>query len=236
MEAVAVQLNMTILSLILVALLLAIIFLGAGLLADARRSKTKPRLILSDNFEDALRVVEATPPVEDTPPKTPASAEFSRPAPQPPASRPGKVPGQEALPTAKIAFSTIQSEIRAALEAASQTTVPAHSARTALLNWAESGKLAVLSLGDAPPASAWPLLQAQGIRILIVQEDHPFPPPDNAIELLCLRDQDTASLSPLITKLRARLAQGEPVAFHTESGLTGTAAFLAARLSSRRPG
>lgn len=226
------HLNMIILSLILVALVLAIIILGAGVLTDVRRSKIKPPPVCPEAFEDPLEEIATTPKADEAPPKPLNVVPSSIPAPEVQAD---KIPDTPVLPTAKIAFNTIQSEIRAAFEAASQAPHPPQEIRSALLNWIEPGRLAVLSLGDVAPASAWQLLRAEGIRILIVQEDHPFPAPDKTIELLCLDDQETASLSSLITKLRARLAQGEPVAFHTESGLTGTAAFLAVRLSNRKP-
>lgn len=237
MEAVAVHPDMAILVIVLLILAVAILIIGWDLLMRPRRSiKSSPVADNNDNFEDVLQAVEA----EEAPAPThelkieQTDSAFRRNHDQPPLTVSSQSPSQvqPSSPT-KIEFSTIQNEIRAALGQAAQSATQAPAPRSATLSWTESGRLAVLSLGDTPPENAWPLLQAQGIYILIVPETHPFPPPNRTIDLLCLPDIDEATMSALIAKLRAKLAKGERIAFYTETGLTGPAALLAARLSGR---
>lgn len=246
MEAVAVHQDMAILFIVLLVLAMAILVLAWDLLRRPRhRSNPLPRLNETDgfenldetdNFEDVLHIVEAgdTPaPLTNGPVSKPADFVFRRHLTQPLSTPDNTAQETQPSPPPKIEFSTIQNEIRAALEQAAQTPKPASPPSAAMVSWTESGRLAVLSLGDAPPEIAWSLLQAQGIHILIVPEDHPFPPPNRTIELLCLPEMDEAAMSALIARLRAKLAKGERIAFYTEAGLTGSAALLAARLSGR---
>lgn len=246
MEAVAVHPDMAILFVILLVLAIAILILAWDLLARPRRRVSEPAApkdndTFNDNFEDVLRAVEVNDPrptPADKPADQPADFVFRRHL-TPPLSTPveqaKKTPEAHPAPPPKIEFSTIQNEIRAALGQAAQSPrpVPAPAPHTAMLSWAESGSLAVLSLGDADPEIAWPLLQTHGIHILVVPEGHPFPPPNRTIELLCLADIDEAAMATLIAGLRAKLAKGERIAFYTETGLTGPAALLAARLTNR---
>lgn len=229
--------DMAILFIVLLVLAVAILILGWDLLMRPR-SRVQPPALPDENdpFEDVLQTVEtedALPPILDEPARRPEDFVFRRNLAQTLTAPADTVPDSKPAPPTKIEFSTIQNEIRAALGQAAQNPTPAPSASSAILSWAESGRLAVLSLGDAPPEIAWPLLQAQGIHILVVPEDHPFPPPNRTIELLCLADMDEAEMSALVSGLRAKLTKGERIAFYTETGLTGPAAFLAARLSGR---
>lgn len=244
MEALAVHPDIAILFIVLLVLAIAILVLGWDLVRRPRRGEKVafvPDNSASedhDDFETTLLAVEA----EDTPPPPPEKPAnrasdfvFRRNFAQSLTAPAENEPEAEPPPPTKVEFSTIQNEIRAALGQAAQSPKPnprpAHS--SAMLSWTESGRLAVLSLGDSAPEIAWPLLQAQGIHILIVPEDHPFPPPNRAIELLCLAGFDEPAITALIAKLRAKLAKGERVAFYTETGLTGPAALLAARLTGR---
>lgn len=234
------HLDIVILAVILLILALAIAILGVDLLVRMRR-KTPPSVKAENPSSDVPRVpapapvlkVTDHPPLPQTKsPKPEEEAAFAphRPAPQALGSNGGKTVKPQ---PDKLAFSAIQDEIRAALQAATKEAPSTPSANPALLNWSEPGRLAVLSLGDASPTTALSLLQAQGVHILIVPETHPFPTPNRNIELLCLSDHEDASLTTLATGLRAKLAKGERIAFYTETGLTGSAALLAARLSSR---
>ncbi len=156
-----------------------------------------------------------------------ASMELShkrfRPAPEP-----------ESPPPAPLDFSTIQSEIRAVLGAAPPSPPPA-APRQAQLSWTEPQRLAVLSLAGAPPEAGFALLREHGISTLIAATGHPFRRPVEEIEILSLPD-GTDTAAPLAARLRAKLANGERIAFHTETGLSGASALLAARFSSRQSG
>ncbi len=155
-----------------------------------------------------------------------ASMELShkrfRPAPEP-----------ENPPPAPLDFSTIQSEVRAALGAAAPAFPPPipHGAQ---LTWTEPGRLAVLSLAGAPAEAGLALLRDHGVATLIAASGHPFRLPVEGIDILSLPHGSGAAA--LTTRLRAKLADGGRIAFHTESGLSGAAAQLAARFSSRQAG
>lgn len=142
-------------------------------------------------------------------------------------------PEPEAPPPAPVDFSTIQSEVRAVLEAAGPASAPPPGGPQ--LIWTEPERLAVLSLGEASPEAGLALLRKNSVHTLLAAHGHCFRPSVEGVEILSLPDGADAA-APLAALLRARLAGGEPVAFHTETGLTGAAALLAARLSSRRAG
>lgn len=242
MEAAALHIDMILLFIILLLLACAILVLGRDLLV--RSDGQAVAGTTNKEFEEILEEVEVEALPSPPPPKAPSTSNkptefvFRRNL-----SHELKSPtldegeGDADLPPepppAKIAFSTIQSEIRAALGEVAQTNQPPPVPDSAALSWTETGKIAVLSLGKSPPAIAWSLLQAQGVHILIVPEDHPFPAPNRNIELLCLAGYDEASITALSAGLRAKMAKGERVAFYTETGLTGAASLLAARLSGR---
>ena len=133
---------------------------------------------------------------------------------------------------AQTNFSAIRSEIRAVLDAAAPAT-PRTDCPEAQLIWTETDRLAVLSLAGAEPASGLALLRLHGIGTLIVASGHPFRRTVEDIEILKLPD-GAAGTAPLAARLRAKLAQGQRIAFHTETGLGGAAAVLAARFSSRQ--
>lgn len=237
------HLALVVLLLVLLALCLAIVIMGASLLVRPRRKAELPPA-QADEFEDILRTIEARPaPTQDEMPAAPAQeaapAEtefvFRRTRAQ---NRPETVEKTASAPSAPpkpIDFDIIQREIRAALGTATQAESPA-TAGGLSLDWAEPGRLAVLSLGDAEPQAAWPLLQAEGIHILIVAADHPFPTPNRAIDLICLPEDAESAIPALIAGLRAKLAKGGRIAFYTETGLSGPMSLLAARLSSRAMG
>lgn len=216
------HLDVVILALTLIVLTIAIAILGLDLLLRVRHKPPRqpaPEKISSDALEPQQKQKpEETEKASILPAADPASL---------------KVPPTTPKRPEILAFSTIQDEIKAALRAATQEASPSVSTNPASLNWSEQGRLAVLSLGDSAPESAWPLLQAQGIHILIVPQLHPFPAPNRSMELLCLPDNDEAELNTMAAGLRAKLVKGERIAFYTETGLTGPAALLAARLSSR---
>ena len=234
MEAVAVHPAMVVLFIVLLILCVAIIRLGSDLLRRERRRVTFSPTTF-ENFEERRGGAKPSPAATpDT--KTEISTDFVF---RRNLSRQLLTPAESAIarpvtPPATIAFHTIQSEIRAALEAAAaQETGPVTAPAIPLLNWTEPGRLAVLSLGESPPEAAWTMLKAQGVDLLIIAEDHMILPPNGEIELLVLTDLDEATLLKLIAALRARLAKGGRIAFYTETGLTGGAALLAARLSTR---
>ena len=156
-----------------------------------------------------------------------ASMELShkrfRPAPQP-----------ESPPRAPLDISTIQSEIRAVLGPAPSSPLHA-SPHLAQLTWTQPQRLAVLALAGAPPKAGLALLRAHGIFTLIAATGHPFRRPVEEIEILSLPDGADAA-APLAAQLRAKLAAGERIAFHAETGLSGAAAQLVARFSSRQAG
>lgn len=231
METVAVHPTSVVLFLILLILCLAIVILGRSLLARPDREEADtPALI--ENFEDVLRAVEDIPPPAEDNARDTTDFVFRRRLAQSLATPP-ESPSNSSPPPKAIDFSTIQREIRAALGTATQETEPASSSKNASLKWTEPDRLAVLSLGNAKPQTAWSLMQTQGIHILIVPETHPFPAPNRNIELICLPDHGEPDISALISKLRAKLTKGERIAFYTEAGLSGPTALLAARLSSR---
>ena len=138
----------------------------------------------------------------------------------------------EAAAPAPVEISIIRNEIRAVLEAPAPAA-PRHARPVAELIWTEADRLAVLSLAGATPASGLALLKRHGIGTLIAGPGHPFRQAWEAIDILLLPDgPDTTP--PLAARLRAKLARGERVAFYTETGLSGAAALLAARFSSRQ--
>ncbi len=127
-------------------------------------------------------------------------------------------------------LAAIQSEIRAAFQAAGSSPAAPPRPAGAQLVWTEPGRLAVLSLGGEGAAAGIARLRARGISALIAAPGHPFPP-GGGVEIILVED---ATLAPLAARLRARLAAGEALAFHVEQGLSGAVAGLAAQLSSRR--
>lgn len=244
-KAVIVHLDIVILSIILLVLGVAILILCGNLLLRTRRAVSLPTNEINDRLKNVPQAPEtALTPLrvyEHTTEEKPTDFVFRRNLiqdhpPAPPADAP-----PPSVPPAKIAFSTIQDEIRAALGQAangsttSSAVAPSPVAAPVLpaLAWTEEGRLAVLSLGDATAETAWSLLQAHGVHILIVPQDHPFPAASRMIELIYLSSYNDASMPELIGRLRAKLAKGERIAFYTETGLSGTGAFLAARLSGR---
>jgi hypothetical protein len=139
-----------------------------------------------------------------------------------------EVAGTEAA--AEMDMSAIRQEVRAALG----STAPAPPVE-AQLRWTETDRMAVLSLAGATPISGLALLKRHGISTLFAAPGHPFQPEGEAIEILPLPD-GSGALAPLVAQLRAKLARGERIAFHTETGLSGAAALLAARFASRQAG
>ncbi|MDE1897119.1 MAG: hypothetical protein KGH91_08595, partial [Rhodospirillales bacterium] len=139
----------------------------------------------------------------------------------------------EVITTSQPDISAIRSEVRAVLEAAAPAA-PQQPAPEAKLLWTEADRLAVLSLAGASPASGLALLKRYSIGTLIAAPGHPFRVVEGGIEILPLPDGFRAA-APLVALLRAKLGQGERIAFHTETGLSGAAALLAARFSSRQP-
>lgn len=239
------HLDIVILSIILLVLAVAILSLCGNLLLRTKSAAPLPAHEINDHFEDVPQVAEtALPPLhvyEDTTAEKPTDFVFRRNLIQ---DRPPAPPAETqppSAPPAKIAFSTIQDEIRAALgQAANGSTtssapaaLPLSAPALPVLTWTEEGRLAVLSLGNATAETAWSLLQTHGVHILIVPQDHPFPAASRMIELIYLSSYNDASMPELIGRLRAKLAKGERIAFYTETGLSGTGAFLAARLSGR---
>ena len=147
--------------------------------------------------------------------------------------RPAPEAETAALSPAPVEFSVIQNEVRAVLGTApGQSSSTSHGANLA---WAEPDRLAVLSLAAAAPEDGLALLRDHGITTLIAAPGHPFRQPADKFDLLSLPESADAA-APLAAKLRAKLATGEPIAFHAETALSGAAALLAARLSSRRAG
>ncbi|MBU6449464.1 MAG: hypothetical protein KGQ26_07555 [Rhodospirillales bacterium] len=138
----------------------------------------------------------------------------------------------DATSPAHTEFSAIRSEICATLDAATPTA-PRQPPSVAQLLWTEADRLAVLSLAGAAPATGHALLKRHRIGTLIAAPGHPFDPAEEGIEILIL-PEGLGATSLLAATLRAKLAQGERIAFHTEAGLSGAAAMLAARFSSRR--
>ncbi|MBU6419940.1 MAG: hypothetical protein KGQ79_09470 [Proteobacteria bacterium] len=128
-------------------------------------------------------------------------------------------------------MSAIRHEVRAALGTATPGAPPVK----ARLRWTDTDRMAVLSLAGAAPASGLALLKRHGIGTLIAAPGHPFKPEEEAIEILPLPD-GSGTAAPLAARLRAKLARGERIAFHTETGLSGPAALLAARFASRQAG
>jgi len=140
----------------------------------------------------------------------------------------------ETPPPVPLDFPIIRSEIRAVLGAPAPSS-PRPAPRAAQLIWTEAERLAVLSLAGATPKSGLALLREHGIATLIAAPGHPFRLPVEGIEILSLPESAGAA-APLAARLRAKLTKGERIAFHTETGLSGAAALLAARFSSRRSG
>ena len=231
METVALHPILVVLFLVLLILCLAIAIRGRSLLVRPRGEDVAPPDLI-DNFEDLLRAAEEIPTLPQDDETDTTDFVFRRHLSQTQAPAPDVPPPPASAPKA-VDFNTIQREIRAALGTAAQAPQPAPRPKSAALRWTEPGRLAVLSLGNAAPQTAWPLLQAQGIYILIAAETHPFPAPNRNIELICLPDHGEADISALTARLRAKLTKGERIAFYTETGLYGPAALLAARLSSR---
>lgn len=234
-EAVAVHLDMLVLFIVLLVLALAIVIIGGGLLSRRPRPHA-PRTTRHETFEDVARVTKAVPPFH-APFTQEHQGNESPPSSGPDAPQRPEIlarPTRNAAPTPpeKVAFSTIQDEIRAALGAATRDAAPQSTTDMPVLQWLEPGRLAVLSLNGAAPESVWSLLQSQGIHILVTPETHPFPTPNRAIELLCLPSRAETAIPPLATKLRAKLAKGERIAFYGESRLHGPIALLADRLAS----
>lgn len=231
------HLDIAILSTLLLALAVAILCLCASFLLRPRRPTPRRFHERNENFEDVLCAVEsALPPLpfhEDDAQNKPTDFVFRRKFIQEQEAASATDAQHLPPPPAKIAFSTIQDEIRAALSQATKASPTATAPALPTLNWTETGRLAVLSLSHAAPETAWSLLQAQDIHILIVPQNHPFSTTNRMIELICLSSYNDASMPDLIAKLRAKLTKGERIAFYTETGLSGASAFLAARLSGR---
>nr|WP_295743081.1 hypothetical protein [uncultured Acidocella sp.] len=226
--------------------------LGLGILAlcidllAGRRRRTAPATGPQDDLHAFLRAappmpVEATPrPVP--PAEPPAPEPEAQPAPETGfvfrrhAARAAMPPQASTAPRlAGMDLTSIQNEIRAALDSLAASPPPSPAAQGAQLVWAEPGRLAVLSLGQAEPEDGLALLREAGIVALIAAQGHPFSAP-GALEILTLPSSADAA-APLAATLRSRLAAGEKLAFFTdETGLSGAAATLAARLSSRRAG
>ncbi len=232
------------LSAILCILSLGALMIGINLFINARRKAA----LAAVPQDDLRRFLRAAPPMQlsqtevkhiDEDPPAPhnfifrrhvsrdfASMEIShkrfRPAPENAVTRP--VP---------LDILTIRSEVRAVLEAAAPAA-PQPPAPEAKLLWTEADRLAVLSLAGASPASGLALLRRHGIGTLIAATGHPFRLGETGIEILPLPDGAKAT-APLAAQLRAKLAQGERIAFHTETGLSGAAALLATRFSNRQP-
>ena len=236
------------LSAALCALSLGVLALGADLFASSRR-KAAMAALPQDDLRAFLRIAPPMP-TQPTPsgqeetanakPPVPEEFIFRRNVSRDFASmeishkrfRPA-VPEEPSLP-APMDFSSIQREIRAKLNA-SPPAVPHHTPPAAQLLWTEAGRLAVLTLAGSAPASGLALLKQHGIGTLLAIPGHPFHATGEDIEILSLPESSGAAAS-LATRLRARLAQGGRIAFHTETGLSGTAALLAARLSTRKAG
>ncbi len=254
--------DILLLSLALGILSLGVLVLGADILAGSRRRAA----LAAAPQDELRAFLRAAPPMQAPPalpePAIPAPVAFE-PPPAPTASEPAPAPaadgfvfrrhvsrdfasmemshkrfrtapGIETPPPAPLDFSTIQSEVRAILGAATPV-LPSSTAQAAHLIWTEPERLAVLSLAGATPETGLALLRAHGIATLIAAPGHPFRPPIEGVELLALPDGADAA-APLAAQLRAKLAEGERIAFHTETGLSGAAALLAARFSSRRAG
>lgn len=233
----------TLLSVALGLLSLGILVLGADILASSRR-----RTALAASSRDELQtILRAAPPMRAASPAGAPAADLP-PAPDGfvfrrhvsrdfasmelshkrfhPALKPDTPPPLE--------FSTIQSEIRAALNA-DAPIAPRRAPQAAQLIWAEPERLAVLTLSGAAPEAGIALLRRHGISTLIAARGHPFQQSTEGIEILSLPD-GTDAVAPLAARLRAKLAAQERIAFHTETGLSGAAALLAARFSNRRAG
>lgn len=230
-----VHFGVTLLSILLLVLAAAIISLCMSfLLRTGHKTRPSPRA-RAETFEDILRAVEAGPAsyLEDDTKQDLANFVFHHSAVQARPLAPAIDAHSPPAPPEKISFHTIKDEIRAALGQATQSAPVVAAPASPTLNWTETGRLAVLSLRTASPKTAWPLLQSEGIHVLIVPQGHPFSTTSRTIELVCLADYNDASTAELIAKLRAKLAKGERIAFYTETGLSGAGAFLAARLSGR---
>lgn len=233
------HLGVTLLSIILLVLAAAIIAICVSfLLRNGRKPAASHARAVQ--FEDVLRAVEAMPlesegirPLEDGTKQDPAGFVSRHHSTQAHPQETVIDTHRASTTPEKIAFHAIKDEIRAALGQATQSAAPPPPPASPTLNWTETGRLAVLSLRTASPQTAWPLLQAHGIHILIVPQGHPFPATSRMIELIFLSSYNDASMPELVAKLRAKLAKGERIAFYTETGLSGAGAFLAARLSGR---
>lgn len=235
-EAVAVHLDMLLLFIVLLVLALFIMIIGGGLLSHGSR-RPAPRKIQPEIFEDVLRAVEAAEPPR-APPIQERGSNSSGPSFGVGANQSQKAfetPVRNAAPKPpeKVAFSTIQHEIRAALGSATRDTTIQTAPDTPVLQWLEPGRLAILSLGHATPESAWSVLQTWEVNILVTPEAHPFPTPNRALELLCLPNRAEAIIPVLAVKLRAKLAKGERIAFYGTPQLTGSVALLADQLASQ---
>lgn len=240
--------DILLLSAMLCILSLGVLVLGADLLAGARR-KAAMAVAPQDDLRAFLRIAPPMPMqpgqsnqvetggIYDKPPvpedfvfrrrlsRDFATMEMSHKRFHPPVQ-------EKATNPAQLDISAIRSEVRAALDAASPAA-PRQPAAMAQLLWTEADRLAVLSLAGAAPEAGLALLKRHGIATLIAAPGHPFHSVGGDIEILPLPDGPGAT-APLAARLRAKLAQGERIAFYTETGLNGEAALLAARFSSRQ--
>lgn len=236
--------NTLLLSATLCILSLGVVALGLDLLTGARR-KAAAAVPPQDDLRVFLRLAppmtmqpgQAEQVIAHSPPPLPEDFIFRRRVSRDFASmeishkrfRSSEAAGTEAA--AEMDMPAIRHEIRTSLGNPSSETATAE----AQLRWTDTNRMAVLSLAGAAPDSGLALLKRYGIGTLITAPGHPFKPEGKAVEILPLPD-DSGAAAPLAARLRAKLARGERIAFHTETGLSGAAALLAARFASRQAG